>query len=115
MAASSVSGAPARVNGTTTTAVVEDEDLYTQLLRLQDVVLAGGHTQFKLAPNVIEELKAALRLPETAANSAACATNHTSSTAAQTNGLSNLGAHTTLDPIFLEKSDSLVKAESQLK
>ncbi|KAK0293969.1 hypothetical protein LTS00_007308 [Friedmanniomyces endolithicus] len=115
MAASSDSGAPARVNGTTTTAVVEDEDLYTQLLRLQDVVLAGGHTQFKLAPNVIEELKAALMLPETAANSAACATNRTSSTAAQTNGLPSLGTHTTLDPIFLEKSDSLVKAESQLK
>ncbi|KAK0250853.1 hypothetical protein LTR91_008578 [Friedmanniomyces endolithicus] len=116
MAASSVSGAPARVNGTTTkSAAVEDEDLYTQLLRLQDVVLAGGHTQFRLAPDVIEELKAALILPESAANNAARATNHTSSTAAQTNGLPSLGAHTTLDPIFLEKSDSLVRAESQLK
>ena len=111
-----VSGAPTRINGTVTPTAAEDEELYTHLLRLQDVVLAGKHPQFKLPPDAVAQLKAALISPEIAANSAAHATNHASSTAvAKINGLPGLGAGTALDPIFLQKSDSLVRAENRLK
>ncbi|KAK5700903.1 hypothetical protein LTR97_005421 [Elasticomyces elasticus] len=114
--AASVSAAPARMNGAMSPTAAEDEDLYTQLLHLQAVVVAGKHPQFRLSPTAVEQLQTALITPEIiSSNTAANATNNASSAATRVNGLPGLGAHTALDPIFLEKSDSLVKAESQLK
>lgn len=106
--------APAYMNGTTTPSPAEDEKLYLQLLKLQDVVLAGAHPHFKLPPAALEQLQATLIVPEDA-NSAAYATNHVSSTAATVNGMSSSNGPTELDPIFLQKSDSLVRAEARLK
>lgn len=133
----SVSAEPAHVNGTTTLASLpaDEEELYTQLLRLQDVVIAGKHAVFKLPQSAIEQLKAALIVPDTpdAVNGAAFATSHQQqqSPFAKVNGLPGLHAPATaatngtasayaakaagLDPIFLQKSDSLVRAEGQLK
>ncbi|KAK5118789.1 hypothetical protein LTR85_007995 [Meristemomyces frigidus] len=126
---------PAHVNGIRAPSPAEDEELYTQLLRLQDVVIAGKHPVFRLPQSVIEQLKAALVVPETPAamNGSAFATNQQQlqSPHAKVNGLPGLhapaipatnGAKSAyaakaagLDPIFLQKSDSLVRAEGQLK
>ncbi|EMC96664.1 hypothetical protein BAUCODRAFT_34041 [Baudoinia panamericana UAMH 10762] len=109
----------AYTNGTTTPSPAEDVELTTQLLKLQDVVLAGEHPQFKLPRTAIEQLKAASIVPEVAANHSAYATNNASTSVTQPNGLP--GLHTPvptspgLDPIFLQKSPSLVRAERALK
>ncbi|KAK4544516.1 hypothetical protein LTR36_004088 [Oleoguttula mirabilis] len=135
MALSVSNAAPAHVNGIRAPSPGEDRELYTQLLRLQDVVLAGKHPVFKLPQSTIEQLKAALSVPEIAgaANGTAFATNQHQSQPpyAKVNGLPGLHAPATpttngatsayaaraagLDPIFLQKSDSLVRAEGQLK
>lgn len=143
--------ATAPVNGTTTPPAGEDdEELYDQLLRLRDVVIAGKHTSLKLSSAAIERLKASLIVPEAqardsqqsllsnAVNSAAFNTNqaqlqapgsfHNSSSlpglhtspALYTNGAGrtfteNRFAASGIDPIFLEKSESLVRAERELK
>lgn len=147
-------------NGAHVPSLADEEELYTQLLRLQDAVLSGKHPQLKLPPAAIEHLQLenaklalvhppAATAPQLAANglingvafNANAATNNAqlslSSSASSKPalpglpGLRALGAHvppatpstsaapkTTpsgLNPIFLEKSDSLVRAESQLK
>ncbi|KAK3110488.1 hypothetical protein LTR53_015170 [Teratosphaeriaceae sp. CCFEE 6253] len=104
----------ARMNGTVTPTAAEDEQLYAQLLQLQAVVLAGKHAQFKLPPAAVEQLKTLLP-PALVTNHSAHATNLVTSTAAKGNALPGLGAHASLDPIFLEKSDNLVRAETRLK
>ncbi|KAK5112271.1 hypothetical protein LTR62_004432 [Meristemomyces frigidus] len=101
------------MNGTVTPNAAEDEELYAQLLRIQDAVLAGRHAQFKLSPSAVEQLKAALIAPD---NIAAHATNQAASSVAATiNAQLGTNVPTGLDPIFLEKSDHLVKAERALK
>lgn len=160
----------AQVNGTVTWTPAEEEQLYTQLLHLQDAVLNGRHPQFKLPATAIEQLKATLAalygpVPVPADSSAtSTSTSASTSTSTLANGvafnanaaaaaaatnqtqpfsapavpaLPRLpGLHTPhqsfvsnstaqppnlkpsasgLDPIFLEKSDSLVRAEGQLK
>ena len=139
----SATAVPALVNGTTTPSTLEDEEFYDQLLRLRDVVLAGQHAHFKLPQAAIEQLKASLIVPDAgsqlngAVNGAAFATNQTQlqgTPSLPQFGVPGLHALTTpfvngaastysakpsssagLDPIFLEKSDSLVRAEGQLK
>ncbi|KAK5131026.1 hypothetical protein LTR08_001376 [Meristemomyces frigidus] len=136
--------AAAHVNGIAAPAA-EDEELHAQLMRLQDEVLAGTHAQFKLPPAVVAQLKAAWSVPEVAvagAVAAAVAVNGAAHTAnhhqlqsphAKPNRLPGLHAPAPpstathgatsayaakaagLDPIFLQKSDSLVRAEAQLK
>ena len=139
-------GASALVNGTSTPSPAEDEELYTQLLRLRDVVTAGKHASFKLPASSIEQLKAALIVPDVQmlgsvhpqrSNSSAFTTNQTqlsqSSSFPTFSGLPGLQAPSApflngtsqsytkptsaggLDPIFLEKSDRLVRAEGRLK
>ncbi|KAH9808648.1 hypothetical protein Tdes44962_MAKER06304 [Teratosphaeria destructans] len=107
----------------------EDEQLYTDLLRLQDSVIAGQHPVLKLPQSAIAQLKAALILPGADANVSAYAANQQQipqSAAQVVKGLPGLGGHhgappaatapgRGLNPIFLEKSDSLVRAEGQLK
>lgn len=137
MALSVSNAAPSisHVNGLGAPSPAEEEELYTQLLQLQDVVLAGKHPLFKLPQPVVEQLKAALIAPETpvAVNGTAFTTNQQQlqSPHAKLNGLPGLHAPATsitnggtsayaakaagLDPIFLQKSDSLVRAEGQLK
>lgn len=123
-----VGPAPSQMmNGTTTPSPAEDEDeeLYTHLLRLRDLVVAGKHAQFKLPPSALEQLKATLKVqadtpiaghPNEAANGDAYATNAQQPTLGGLPGLStSKPASSGLDPIFLEKSDSLVRAEGQLK
>ncbi|KAF2160808.1 hypothetical protein M409DRAFT_70135 [Zasmidium cellare ATCC 36951] len=140
-----------QVNGTQS-ASAEEEELYDQLLRLRDSVIAGTHPQLKLSAAAIDELLKAQRHTATAtaepspppvvngfadngvAFDANGTTNAPQSSIAPTfaglpglqapsNSLVNNSVHTphkpsssgTLDPIFLEKSDSLVRAEGQLK
>lgn len=141
--------ASTQVNGTTTPSQAEDEELYTQLLRLRDVVIAGKHASLKLPTSAIDQLKATLNAPDAhaihdvlphlngIANHSAFATNHTDlsqsyslpsqarlpglqpSSAAPNNGSAQAytkpASAAGLDPIFLQKSDSLVRAEGQLK
>ena len=140
--ASATATAPARINGTTTPSAAEDEELYDELLRLRDVVLAGEHALFKLPPSAIEKLKSTVVVPDAqlasqgsqhggAINGTSFATNqtqHQQSSFPTFRGLPGLQASSAslfssakpsssagLDPIFLEKSDSLVRAEGQLK
>ena len=107
--------APATINGSVapTTTAAEDEQLYEELLCLQDSVLAGRH-RFTLPPDVVEQLRASNVVPK-AANTSAFPANQSSVVAAKSGALPGLGAQPALDPIFLQKSHSLVKAESQLK
>ena len=142
--------APAQINGTTTPSPAEDAELYDQLLRLRDAVIAGKHATVKLPASAIAQLKASLIVPDSQAhgvvqsqpsaaiNGPAFTTNQAqpdqSSSFPTFTGLPGLqassnpllngsahvyGANSTpaagLDPIFLEKSDSLVRAEGQLK
>lgn len=123
----------------------EEEALYTQLLRIRDAVISGKHPQFKLPPAVIAQLRACDpaagsvhaaaafngSLNGTAFN-ANGTTNYTqpspayglpglqAASSAHVNGAAQQFAarpsqSSGLDPIFLEKSDSLVRAEGQLK
>ncbi|KAK4506017.1 hypothetical protein PRZ48_003982 [Zasmidium cellare] len=141
-----------QVNGTQSPSA-EQEELYDQLLRLRDAVIAGTHPQLKLPPAAIEELlKAQRQTPAASAESTPPAVNGFASNdvAFEANGITNNtqqfshtptlpglpglqastntlvnnnSVHTpqkpsssgTLHPIFLEKSDSLVRAEGQLK
>ena len=142
--------ATARINGTTTPSPAEDEELYNQLLRLRDVIIAGQHTSFRLSASAIASLKASLKVPDAqtagivqpqlngATDSTTFATDQAqlqqSSSFPTFTGLPGLQASSApfpngsahsfgakpasaagLDPIFLEKSDSLVRAEGQLK
>ncbi|CAK4033940.1 Hypothetical predicted protein [Lecanosticta acicola] len=141
-------------NDTLAPSPADEEELYTQLLRLQDAVVSGKHPHFKLPPAAIEQLKASLALVKAspaattqqpavngllngAAFSANAATNyvqlppaskvpafpglpglHTPIASASRNASTTAAPKTTpsgLNPIFLEKSDSLVRAESSLK
>ncbi|KAF2771981.1 hypothetical protein EJ03DRAFT_325216 [Teratosphaeria nubilosa] len=124
----SVALAPLPHNGVASSQT-EDEQLYTDLLRLQDSVIAGQHPVFKLPQSAIAQLKAALIGPGADANVSAYTANQqqTQQSAAQVvKGLPGLGgghgakpaaaaSGSGLNPIFLEKSDSLVRAEGQLK
>ncbi|KAI7187561.1 hypothetical protein D0869_11581 [Hortaea werneckii] len=134
-AAVSMGTAPGRVNNGSSAA--EEEQLYAQLLQLQDTVIAGQHPLFKLPPAAIAQLKASLIVPDAAAtNGAAVATNQQTLQSSPSTRISSLpGLHAQaapvqpgpaavsafaaksrgLDPIFLEKSSSLVRAEGQLK
>lgn len=137
--------APAHINGISAPSPADDEELYAQLMQLQDVVLAGKHPQFKLSQSAVKLLTAALSVPEAtvAVNGTAHATNQQqlqlqppqtqtqTQTQSKTNGLPGLYAPAKpstngavsayaaktagLDPIFLQKSESLVRAEAQLK
>jgi len=134
MALSVSNAASAHINGVTALSPAEDEELYSQLLQLQDVVIAGKHPVFKLPRSAIEQLKATLIVPDAAGvNGTAFATNQQQlqSPPAKVNALPGLNARAPptangatsayaakaagLDPIFLQKSDSLVRAEGQLK
>lgn len=142
---------PARVNGTLTPSPAEEEELYDQILRLQDVVLAGKHASFKLPLSVVELLQKTPIVPDEQASDTAkplLLNGGIDSPAVTTNqqqltqppnyptftGLLGLQAPSApfingsahgqnarassaagLDPIFLEKSDNLVRAEGQLK
>ncbi|KAI7207583.1 hypothetical protein KC352_g17734, partial [Hortaea werneckii] len=134
-AAVSMGTAPGRVNNGSSTA--EEEQLYARLLQLQDTVVAGRHSTFKLPPAAIAQLKASLIVPDAATTNGAAATTDTqtlqSSPATRIPSLPGLHAQAApvqpgsaavsafaaksrgLDPIFLEKSSSLVRAEGQLK
>ncbi|KAK3721744.1 hypothetical protein LTR37_002909 [Vermiconidia calcicola] len=136
------------VNGTNTPSPAEEEELYDQLLRLRDAVVAGKHTSLRLPASAIELLKATQTAPDAHAvdsrqpylngtiNGSAFATNHSQSQQSLSfptfSGLPGLQhppgpfsaapsqtygkkSTTGLDPIFLEKSESLVRAEGQLK
>ena len=113
MAAIAANAAHAHMNGASSPFAAEDEELYAQLLRIQNAVLAGTHPQFKLSASAIAQLEAALIVPEN--NDAALATNHASSIAASTNGLAVPSTHAGLNPIFLQKSEHLVRAERAIK
>ncbi|KAK3703859.1 hypothetical protein LTR37_014182 [Vermiconidia calcicola] len=142
------SSGPTLVNGTTTPSPAAEEELYDQLLRLRDAVVAGKHTSLRLPASAIEQLKATQNAPDAhaadsrqpylngAINGSAFATNHSqpqqslsfptfsglpglqhppapfSAAPSQTYGKKST---TGIDPIFLEKSESLVRAEGQLK
>ncbi|KAI7482733.1 hypothetical protein KC351_g5521 [Hortaea werneckii] len=134
-AAVSMGTAPGRVNNGSSTA--EEEQLYARLLQLQDTVVAGRHSTFELPPAAIAQLKASLIVPDAATTNGAAATTDTqtlqSSPATRIPSLPGLHAQAApvqpgsaavsafaaksrgLDPIFLEKSSSLVRAEGQLK
>ncbi|RMZ20966.1 hypothetical protein D0859_15024 [Hortaea werneckii] len=134
-AAVSMGTAPARVNHGSSAA--EEEQLYAHLLQLQDTVIAGQHSTLKLPPAAIAQLKASLIVPDAAtANGVAATTDPQtlqSSPATRIPSLPGLHAQAApvqtgpaavsafaaksrgLDPIFLEKSSSLVRAEGQLK
>ncbi|KAI7365668.1 hypothetical protein KC328_g18604, partial [Hortaea werneckii] len=134
-AAVSMGTAPGRVNNGSSAA--EEEQLYAQLLQLQDTVIAGQHPLFKLPPAAIAQLKASLIVPDAATtNGAAVATNQQTLQSSPSTRIPSLpGLHAQaapvqpgpaavsafaaksrgLDPIFLEKSSSLVRAEGQLK
>jgi hypothetical protein len=101
-----------------------DEELYNSLLDLQDAVISGHHPVIKLPAQAIAQLKASLGVPGANTNLSAYAANQQQLQAAApvVNGLPGLNgnygrqqASGGLDPIFLEKSDSLVRAERQLK
>ncbi|KAK4554030.1 hypothetical protein LTR86_008871 [Recurvomyces mirabilis] len=106
------SAAHAHMNGTSSPSAAEDEELYSQLLRIQDAVLAGTHPQFTLTATAIAQLQAALIAPE---NHAAHAANHASSITASANSQVVPSTHAGLDPIFLQKSEHLVRAERAIK
>ena len=57
-----VASRSAATTTTTATATITEENnhLYAQLLTLRDAVIAGTHTQIKLPPDVVEQLKATL-------------------------------------------------------
>lgn len=138
-----------QVNGTHSPSA-EEAELYDQLLRLRDAVIAGTHPQLKLPPAAVELLKARRNASTAVAgpavngflsngvafntNGATNSTQQSSSTTASTfPDLPGLQAPSQylvnnsvppalkptsssgLDPIFLEKADSLVRAEGQLK
>ncbi|KAF2723352.1 hypothetical protein K431DRAFT_28801 [Polychaeton citri CBS 116435] len=121
----------------------EEEDFYDQILAIRDAVIAGTHPQIKLPQTAIEQLKAGLAaldstkaadddqqhpLPNSTINSAAFSANQQQSNKSFfLPGLGSASGHVHsdpkltatanggLNPIFLEKADSLVRAESQLK
>ena len=127
--------AQAPVNGINANAAASrtrEEDMYDDVLRLRDSVITGEHALFKLPLSAIEQLKAALLVPlppsppaattngtayntnlqHSQSNGYSDPTNHASSSvAAKSPPLANGG----LDPIFLQKSDDLVRAEGYLK
>ena len=134
--------APAPVNGILTPSPAEEEEFYTQILELRDTVLAGKHPHYTLPLAAIKQLEAALIVPDAQdadgqlveagnaqVNGQHFATNHIQSQASPSfpaygtlpglqNGTACAAKPATaggLDPIFLEKSDSLVRAEGQLK
>ena len=111
------------------------EAFYEQILRLQDEVLAGRHPRLKLSDADIAQFRASLSsasvvsLP--AVNGAAHhasmdqypspsqnITQPSSTLSASIPGLLDGGrkpASTSIDPVLLEKSDDLIRAEIQLK
>ena len=142
---------PPLVNGATTPTFAEEEELYTQLLRLRDAVVAGQHARFILPQSAIEQLKASSselaaagdgreqQEPHGFPNGSTAKFDFTTNAmkphlTPQKVGLPGLQLSSTespdpghrgmtakpvssggLDPIFLEKSDHLVRAEGQLK
>ncbi|EGP83872.1 uncharacterized protein MYCGRDRAFT_111065 [Zymoseptoria tritici IPO323] len=143
-------GARPMANGHTSPTQAEEEQMYDQLLRVRDAVLAGSHPQFKLSAAAIERLKALSNTgalaagPEQRNNTAdmngssslpsSNATNRTQQpppSSASSSALPGLHAVTTpsrtngapprrqssaqFNPLFLEKAESLVKAEAMIK
>ncbi|KXL47264.1 hypothetical protein M433DRAFT_143089 [Acidomyces richmondensis BFW] len=111
--------AAVHLNGGTETWPAEDEELFTQLLQLQNVVIEGNHPVFKLPPSSIENLKSGSLDHGAHPDSSEGAANQQQTL--QSTHVSNLGSGygsrpaNGLNPIFLEKADSLVRAEGQLK
>lgn len=111
--------AAVHLNGGTEAWPAEDEELLTQLLQLQDVVIDGHHSVFKLPANSIEYLKSGILGHGANANSSAYAAHQRQQlrSARMPGSGGSFGSQPAagLNPIFLEKSDSLVRAEGQLK
>lgn len=132
--------AHAQLNANTASplSAAEEEALNIQLLRMRDSVLAGQHPQFKLPQAVIEQLKLLDAPAAPVVNGSAFHANRTTNHAQPSPAFGLPGLHTAspahvngvahhvaaaakppsascLDPIFLEKSDSLVRAEGALK
>nr|POE94593.1 hypothetical protein CFP56_16830 [Quercus suber] len=106
--------------------VAEDEQLLVQISRLRDAVLAGKHTQFRLSASAIAQLTRQQNgMPNVNAHAVTTVDNQqqkppqSSQNASNTdtaNGLLELRAVPSgLDPIFLQKSQSLVRAEGVMK
>ncbi|WPG97294.1 Hypothetical protein R9X50_00006800 [Acrodontium crateriforme] len=132
-----VGSAPPSLNGGLGTPSSEDNELYTKLLHLRDKVVAGQHARIKLSASAMKQLSAtnppllhgppdsrvslttnqqntqalpgASSLPGLGSSATYCAHDASRSTYGVTQAAAGL------DPIFLEKSDSLVRAEGQLK
>lgn len=137
--------APAHGHHSVPPTLEEEDDFYTKVLDLRDAVVEGRHPTLKLPAAAIEALKASLHVPQSPENGSQHAEPPRETSNALTNGLpssANAAAPPTmmypglpglgssipptqqyhakpasagLDPIFLEKSDSLVRAEGQLK
>lgn len=121
LAAYSKQGAKMAVSATMATPTQAEEDLFlAQVLRLRDAVVAGKHAQIKLPPTAIEQLKASSVRPGqngTRDAPALTAMDHrpppTAAVTSTANGL--LASSSGLDPIFLQKSPNLVRAEGMMK
>lgn len=126
-------------------ASAQEDAFYAKIISLRDAVLAGTHPTFKLPDTTIEELRSSLNTvppngfdaQDAALNGARAANAHASTANANppntvaapyaglpglfstpaVNGLQSSGQSkpASLDPIFLQKSDSLVREERRLK
>lgn len=124
------------INGTASPTPAQKEELYDELLRLRDAVIAGKYPSLKLPASVIEQLKASSADQDASSSTLNGISHSTNQQLSQSTsvipsypGLPGLHASPSssfignsndeyggkLDPIFLEKSDSLVRAEGQLK
>nr|POF12654.1 hypothetical protein CFP56_09806 [Quercus suber] len=121
---------------TATPTMAEEKQFLAQVLRLRDAVLAGKHAHFTLPASVISQLKrqqngmSGVNAPAVPAGNprpqqqqqqqqqqqASLQTPQNASKIGTANGLSEPRSFSSgLDPIFLQKSQNLVRAESVMK